>query len=38
MGEVDPVTVELDHALLLGKLDVIYNISRQWLEQCHRGC
>src|SRR6266516_2168754 len=37
MREVDPVAVELDHALLLGELDVVYNSSRQRLEQRHRG-
>jgi len=37
MREVDPVAVELDHALLLGELDVVDNGSRQRLEQRHRG-
>src|SRR5690242_5110338 len=37
MREVDPIAVELDHALLLGRLDVLDDAGCQWLEQRHRG-
>ena len=36
MGEVDAVAVELDHAVFLGQLDVVDNLSPERLEQCHR--
>jgi hypothetical protein len=37
MREVDTVAVQLDHALLLGELDIVDNASGQRLEQRDRG-